>query len=349
VSLAARLQRAWYSPRRSGLAFLLAPLSVLFGFIVRARRAAYATGRLAARRVAKPVIVIGNVTVGGTGKTPFVIWLANMLAGRGHRVAIVTRGYGGNSKTWPREVTADSDPRDVGDEPVLMAQKTAALVIADPDRVRAAEQAIARAADVILSDDGLQHYRLFRDGEIVVVDGARGLGNGRMLPAGPLREPSNRLAQVDLILVNRRDEKMLELEFPARVPSVEFRLFAMNARSMSSGATRELESFRQLKIHAVAGIGHPQAFFQALRAAGLHIVEHAFADHADLQPADLDFGDSAPVLMTEKDAVKCRRFADGRFWTVQAEVQLSKQHQTRILSIVDGILERHRQRTAVQQ
>jgi tetraacyldisaccharide 4'-kinase len=320
----------------------LAPLSFAFGVIVRVRRSAYATGRLRSVRVAKPVIVIGNVTVGGTGKTPFVIWLANQLAGRGHRVAIVTRGYGGNSKTWPREVTADSNPREVGDEPVLMAQKSAALVIADPDRLRAAQHAITRAADVILSDDGLQHYRLRRDGEIAVLDGARGLGNAQLLPAGPLREPADRLSTVDLILVNRRDEKAFRVESAQHVPRAEFRLISTGARSMTTGEERTLESFRGLKIHAVAGIGNPPAFFRSLRAAGLHIVEHALADHVDLQPKHLDFGDAAPVLMTEKDAVKCRSFADAHCWSVQAEVQLTKQHQSQVLSIVDNMLLRHR-------
>jgi tetraacyldisaccharide 4'-kinase len=290
--------------------------------------------------------VVGNVTVGGTGKTPFVIWLANALAGRGYRVAIVTRGYGGNSKTWPREVTAQSDWREVGDEPVLLAQKTAALVIADPDRVRAAERAVARAADVILSDDGMQHYRLDRDGEIVVVDGTRGLGNGLLLPAGPLREPRDRLALADLVLINRRDERTLELALPTRVAKAEFQLLATVVRSVTTGQPRSLDSFRSLKIHAVAAIGHPQAFFRALRAAGLHIIEHAFADHAELKRADLDFGDSAPVLMTEKDAVKCRAFADGRYWAVETQVQVAKQYQAQVFSTVDGILERHRTRTA---
>ena len=295
-------------------------------------------------RVEKPVIVIGNITVGGTGKTPLVIWLANALAGRGYRVAIVTRGYGGRSKTWPREVNASCDSREVGDEPVLMAQKTAALVIADPDRVRAAQQAVARGADVILSDDGLQHYRLSRDGEIVVLDGARGLGNGRLLPSGPLREPPGRLAEVDMVLVNRRVDKARPLELPESVARAEFRLVPTAVRALVTGERRSLDSFRHLKIHAVAGIGNPQSFFQSLRAAGLHILEHALADHADLQPGDLQFGDSAPVLMTEKDAVKCQSFATDRHWLVETEVQLSSEHREQVLSVLDSVLERHRRR-----
>jgi tetraacyldisaccharide 4'-kinase len=199
------LQRVWYDRHAQWLSFLLLPLSWLFGALVACRRAAYRAGLLSRVRVGRPVVVIGNVTVGGTGKTPFTIWLATQLQAKGARVGIVLRGYGGSSSQWPRDVSSDSAPDEVGDEAVLLASRTGAIVVAGPDRVAAAQRAIERGAEIVLSDDGLQHYRLARDREIVVIDGRRSVGNRRLLPAGPLREPVSRLAQADLRVVSWRD------------------------------------------------------------------------------------------------------------------------------------------------
>jgi tetraacyldisaccharide 4'-kinase len=205
VSADSFLQRVWYDREAQWLSFALLPLSWLFGFVVACRRAAYRFGLLRRVRVARPVVVIGNVTVGGTGKTPFAIWLAAQLQAKGMRVGIVLRGYGGSSAQWPRDVRSDTAPEEVGDEAVLLAQRTGAIVVAGPDRVAAAHRAIECGAEIVLSDDGLQHYRLARDREIVVIDGRRGVGNRQLLPAGPLREPVSRLAQADLRVVSWRD------------------------------------------------------------------------------------------------------------------------------------------------
>ncbi|HSN70472.1 MAG TPA: tetraacyldisaccharide 4'-kinase, partial [Steroidobacteraceae bacterium] len=297
----ARLHRIWYG--RSPLRWLFVPLAAVFATVVRARRAAYQRGWAVAGRAAAPVIVIGNLTVGGTGKTPLVIWLAQQLRELGLRPGIVLRGYGGRAATWPQEVDVASDPREVGDEAVLLAQESQAIVVAGPDRLAAADRAVALGADVVLSDDGLQHYALARDFEIAVVDGERLLGNGLPLPAGPLRESQARLQEVDVVLLNERGThrdpgdtaQQLGLD---RDDVIAFRVVPGPARSLTSGEVRALETFRGRRVHALAGVGHPQAFFAALEGEGLVLERHAPGDHAALRKVDLDFGDGAPVLMT---------------------------------------------------
>ncbi len=282
---------------------------------MRLRRAAYRRGVLPGHRVGVPVVVVGNVAVGGTGKTPLVIWLAGFLAERGWRPGVVCRGYGGGATAWPQPVRADSDPREVGDEAVLLASRTGAPVIAcGPRRVRAARD-LARdgGCDVVISDDGLQHLALARDLEVVVVDGERRHGNGRCLPAGPLREPLACLADVDLVVCNG-DARSGEFAM-ALVP-------APAQRVAGGGARRPLAAFADGLVHAVCGIGNPPRFFAMLRKAGLTLREHAFPDHHPFRPRDLDFGDDAPVLMTEKDAVKCRGFAGPRHWYVPVSAEL---------------------------
>ncbi len=224
------LQRVWYERRSQWFSLLLLPLSWLFAVIVALRRAAYRSGLAQSFRVSRPVIVVGNITVGGTGKTPMTIWLAEQLSARGLRVGIVLRGYGGTSTQWPRDVTnADTSAEEVGDEAVLLARRTGALVVAGPDRVAAAKRAIERGAQVVLCDDGLQHYRLARDLEIAVIDERRGLGNGRLLPSGPLREPASRLDSVDLKVLTRRssrsrsDPTFLKQLWPLRCSATRYR------------------------------------------------------------------------------------------------------------------------------
>lgn len=337
------LQAVWYRRRPPWLFLLLMPLSALFALIVRLRRAAYGRGFFSAVRVSVPVIVIGNITVGGTGKTPFVIWLTLWLQAMGWRVGIVIRGYGGQSANWPRDVQADTPYREVGDEAVLLAQRTGAIVVAGPDRAAAARRAVELGADFVLSDDGLQHYRLARDVEIAVVDEARLLGNGWLLPAGPLREPRSRLATVDLIVRTQRavatDERRtvnplvvdgqaaaapLGAGRRAGPPNIVAMARIADAVSLAGDRRRALDSFRGRRVHAVAGIGNPEAFFNALRARGLDVDGRALPDHAAASQADIAFADDAPVLMTEKDAVKCRPLADERHWAVPLDVELSE-------------------------
>jgi len=274
-----------------------------------------------------PVVVVGNVSVGGTGKTPFVIWLAAQLQQRHLRVGIVTRGYRGRAADWPRLVGADSDPREVGDEPVLLARRTGCPVAAGPDRVAAAQRLLdAQRVDVLLSDDGLQHYRLARRFEIAVVDGQRGMGNGLCLPAGPLREPAERIHEVDAIVVNGGDWGHAGV----------FRATAVvtGIHRVKDRAPRTLESFKGRPVHAVAGIGNPQRFFNLLDDAGLEVIPHPLEDHAELGPGDLRFEEPGAVLITEKDAVKCEAFAHDDVWCVVVDLTFDDDKTARLMRLV---------------
>jgi tetraacyldisaccharide 4'-kinase len=328
------LQRIWYEPRLRVLWLLLMPLSLLFAAIVGLRRLAFRWNVLRSYRVACPVIVVGNLSVGGTGKTPFVMWLAELLQARGQRVGIVTRGYGGQSRHWPREVTANSSTIDVGDEPVMLAQRTGAIVVAGPDRVLAAQRAIELGARIVLSDDGLQHYRLRRDAEIAVLDAARGLGNRWLLPAGPLREPAARLSTVDLVVMTQRRGDV-QAPIVAAARTIAARLQLIEAVALRGERRQSLERFRDRPVHALAAIGNPEAFFATLTDLGLTVAARAFPDHARLTRQDIEFGDDADVLMTEKDAVKCRDFADERHWWVRAGLHLGDADVAAVSAVVD--------------
>jgi tetraacyldisaccharide 4'-kinase len=327
VKFDAMFQRLWYQGGPIWLLVALLPLELLFALLVSLRRFLYRVGLLRTVKVDRPVIVVGNLTAGGTGKTPFTLWLAALLQRNGRRVGIVLRGYGGTSTQWPREVTPQSDPREVGDEAVMIASRSGAIVVVASDRVAAAQRAIELGADVVLADDGLQHYRLARDFEIAVVDERRAFGNGLMLPAGPLREPVSRLRSVDLIVRSRRSASASQQVPWAAAPEITATGRLGEAVSLAGNATRPLESFRPGPVHAVAGIGYPEAFFAALEAEGLQIVRHPLPDHAAITLADVDFKDDVPVLMTQKDAVKCRGLLDGasagRYWAVVLELEVS--------------------------
>ena len=273
--------------------------------LVFLRRAGYALRLLKSTRAGVPVIAIGNLTVGGSGKTPLAIHVAELLKGKGWSPAIVSRGYGGTVAT-PRGVTLASDPAEVGDEPVLMARRSGCPVWVGPERaaVIAALRQAHPDCDVVVLDDGLQHYALRRDIEIAVVD-ARGFGNGFMLPAGPLREPRTRLWTVDAVVAHGT----------GRVKGYAMRLEGDEVhRATDARERRPVKSFAGQRVHAVAGIGDPQRFFRHLEERGVQVVPHPFPDHHPFRAADLEFGDQAPVLMTEKDAVKCKRFAQPQHW-----------------------------------
>ncbi|HVW69383.1 MAG TPA: tetraacyldisaccharide 4'-kinase [Steroidobacteraceae bacterium] len=325
-----RLTKLWYSDA-AGVSWLQ-PLSWLYGGVVRLRRWTYAHGWQSTHSVGKPVVVVGNLTVGGTGKTPLVIWLARQLSERGLKVGIVSRGYGSAAGEAPRPVTDRSSWREVGDEPVLLHRSTRCATVVGRDRVAAAETLVSQGVDVIIADDGLQHLRLARNCEIVVIDGARGFGNQRMLPAGPLREPLSRLADVDLIVVNGAAEHSslrrmgVQMEMTLRPGEAQ--------RLDRGGSSRPLESFRGQAVHAVAGIGNPARFFRDLRGQELDVIEHPFADHHPFAPRDLAFGDTLPVLMTEKDAVKCCDFAEPHWWSVPATAAFSDGRERELLAQV---------------
>lgn len=322
MNLEAALPRLWYGPRWISLP--LWPLAWIFRAVVAGRRLLYRAGWLRAHRVPVPVIVVGNLTVGGTGKTPVAGWLARALALRGHRVGVVLRGYGGSATHGVRVVTSGSDPREVGDEAVVHALGGPHVVVTGADRVAAARRAVAEGAEIVVCDDGLQHLRLARDYEVAVVDAARGLGNGQMLPAGPLREPPARLESVDAVVFTQRGAPAEPALRPRQPLAVTARLAPGDAVNVRSGERRALDSFQGRAVHALAGIGHPGAFFAALRSAGLEVVGHALADHAAVEPGRLPFPSGATVLMTAKDAVKCRSFAGADWWFVELGVHLER-------------------------
>jgi len=324
TSLSRLAARIW--SRKTGAGACLWPFSKLFEGIVRLRRFCYRAGLLKTSAFPVPVIVVGNITVGGAGKTPLIIWLARFLKAQGYHPGIVSRGYGGRPPSWPQRVDAGSDAAFVGDEARLIADRTGCPMAVSPVRSDACRLLLDNAdCDLLLSDDGLQHYALERTLEIAVIDGERRFGNGWCLPAGPLREPVSRLNQVDLIVVNGGE---------ARPGEFTMRMTGQEAVNLLTGQRRALAEFNGTPCHAVAGIGHPARFFRQLEKAGLACIPHDFADHFAFRRQDLEFGDEHPVLMTEKDAVKCRTFADARLWAVPVEAELDPAFAARLIELL---------------
>lgn len=314
------IHRVWYEDASSG--WILLPLSGLYWVILQLRKLFYDLGFLRTVRASAPVIIVGNLTAGGTGKTPTVLWLVQELQTRGLRPGIVSRGYGGSQSGTSMRVEADTDASVAGDEPVLLARRGGCPVVVDPDRSRAAAMLIEDGADVIIADDGLQHYRLARDYEICVIDGARGLGNRRLLPAGPLREGPDRLEDVDQVLVNGELRVREYGVTVAEQNAVSFELVAAEACRLNGSLARPIERFSNTTVHGVAAIGNPQRFFDLLRGHGIQVIEHIYPDHAALTRKDLDFGDDFEVFMTEKDAVKLGRLSTDKFWYVPVELKM---------------------------
>lgn len=297
-----RWLNAWY--RGSIWLYGLIPLTGLFRVISSLRRRYLR--RFAQQRLTVPVLVVGNISVGGTGKTPVIIALVHHLQSLGYKPGVISRGYGGRAPSYPLVVTEETPVQHSGDEPLLIAQATGCPVCVAPDRVAAGERLVALGCDVILSDDGLQHYRLGRDLEIAVVDGERLFGNGWCLPTGPLREPISRLRQVDWVLVNG-GAGTASADIPGK--RVAMTLKADHWRRFGDQKTLPLEYFAHgTRVHAVAGIGNPQRFYQTLRSLGIAPMEHDFPDHHQYTLGELQFNEPWPVIMTAKDAVKCRAF-----------------------------------------
>ena len=310
------LQHVW--ARTGAFTVLLLPLAMLFAAVSGLRRQAYRRGWLRVESVDVPVIVVGNITAGGSGKTPLVIWLVNWLRSQGYRPGVVSRGYGGRARGC-LDVQIDRPPALVGDEPALIRLKTAGPVVVGRDRVAAARTLLERhpSVDVIVSDDGLQHYRLHRDIELAVIDAATGLGNGWPLPAGPLREPPNRLRSVDAVVQVVRGAAQPRTYDSAPAWRADYTA----GQAWRLRAPQERMALHDLPPHdwlAVTGIGRPQGFFAMLEAQGIRHRPFAFADHHVFRPTDLP-ADGA-VLMTEKDAVKCREFAGSDWWAVELDV-----------------------------
>ncbi|MCK5325023.1 MAG: tetraacyldisaccharide 4'-kinase [Woeseiaceae bacterium] len=314
------LQRIWYEG--DGWFRALLPLAGLYWLLISLRRFLYRCGVLRTHRAQVPVIVVGNITAGGTGKTPTTVWLTRELRARGFTPGVVSRGYGGSKSGTSMRVDARSDPAVVGDEPVLIAMRTGCTVVVDANRARAASMLVDDGADLIIADDGLQHYALDRNYEICVIDGSRGLGNGLLLPAGPMRETVTRIEEVDQVLVNGRLRQKQDVMSAGMQNAIEFELIATEVCRLNGSLTRPIERFSGTTVHAVAAIGNPVRFFDLLRSHGIQVIEHAYLDHARIRKGELDFGDDFDILMTEKDAVKFDRKVSDRFWYVPVDLAI---------------------------
>lgn len=317
MRLAQRIEQNWYRPAWHNV--WLIPLWLLVVPLVWLKRRLF----LWRRRVfnAVPVVVVGNISIGGTGKTPLITALVGRARAQGLNPGIVSRGYGGRSEHYPLLVGADTPVAACGDEPRLLHSRLQCPLAVDPQRRRAVAAVTAAGANLIFSDDGLQHYAMAREAEIVVVDGQRRFGNGWLLPVGPLREPVSRLQDADLVLVNGDD----------------FRVEASALVNARSGERLPLSALHGREVDAVAGIGHPQRFYQTLQGLGAQLREHSFADHHAFTPADFTFSDPTRwLVMTEKDWVKCHAFARPHWWYLQVDAVLTPEAEAR----VDALLQR---------
>jgi len=316
------LINSWY--QSNPLRWLLWPLSVLYRLVIALRRSLYRLGWFKQYSVNVPVIIVGNISVGGTGKTPFVIWLAKQLKDAGFRPGIISRGYGGKADHYPQIVTPQSNPRIVGDEPLIISRQSACPMAVAPSRIAAAKQLLDQFdCNIIIADDGLQHYALARDIEIVIVDSKRLFGNQYCLPAGPLREPISRLEQVDFIVHNGSET------------AAEFTMSTSQGLAINlvdPTIKKEVSDFQNHSVHSVAGIGYPERFFNQLSERGLTVLPHHFGDHHPFQPSDLAFDDDLDILMTEKDAVKCQYFAKKNMWYIPIEATISGKLEQHLLN-----------------
>ena len=321
------IEDIWYG--KHPLSIVLAPLGWCYQLLMILRRLLYQSSILATKRLNIPVIVVGNIVAGGTGKTPLVIWLVAYLKEKGFQPGIVSRGYKSKIKQWPQQVRKDSNVDLFGDEPVLLARRANCPVAIAPNRYIAAEALIENEqVDIIICDDGLQHYALQRDIEIVVIDGIRRHGNGRCFPAGPLREPVSRLKNVDMIVCNNGAvQGEFEMEYvPQQLCSV-----------LDENKRRDIDHFCNQAIHAIAGVGNPARFFSSLRGKGIRTIEHEFPDHHQFKAEDIFFDDGFPVVMTEKDAVKCTEFASEIHWLLPINVKMTKAFEHRLTILLKDI------------
>lgn len=324
------LQRAWYTG--AWWLVLLRPLSLFFTFIAQRRRIKL---QAEAPQIASPVVIVGNISVGGSGKTPLLLALIDICQRNNLRVGVISRGYGGEASRYPLIVDSQTDPSECGDEPAMIAQRTAIPVVVDPDRVRAAQTLLERTElDLILSDDGLQHYRLQRSLEIAVVDAARGLGNGRTLPEGPLREPTARLEEVDLVVLNGEGG----FNYPG---AIRYRLKPRLLRNLKTAQqiAPSAQALGATEVDAIAGIGHPQRFFDTLGKLGFNVHGTALADHAAIDEALLAPFAGKTLLMTEKDAVKCGAFANDNCWALCVDAVFDSADEERLTAALLAVVE----------
>jgi tetraacyldisaccharide 4'-kinase len=323
------VENIWYTKHPLGIVLL--PLSWLYSLVIMLRRLCYQSGLIAVNQIDAPVIIVGNISVGGTGKTPLVIWLADYFKSKGFNPGIISRGYGGKLSGKSQQVRPDSNPELVGDEPVLIAKRTHCPVAIAVQRRRAAEELIEHCdCNLILCDDGMQHYSLDRDIEIAVIDGQRRFGNGHCLPAGPLREPISRLKTVDFVVskyIAGRHEYKMEYSYGDLVsltdPERSIPVSSLNGQS----------------VHAISGIGNPDRYYSYLRNNKLHIISHEFPDHHPFKKEDINFNDGLPVVMTEKDAVKCSDFATENHWYLPITATLPDSFTYRLEALMKDIID----------
>ena len=322
-----KLNSIWYKDEAVPLKYKL--LSKIFSFFSGFRRNLYSIGFLKRNKIKCPVIIVGNITVGGVGKTPFVIWLVNQLQSKGYKVGVVSRGYGGKREQEPMLIIPQTSARASGDEPLLISKHTHAKIMVGKNRAKAAKSLFQEyRPDVIIADDGLQHYALGRDMEICLIDAEKGLGNQQLLPAGPLREKKERLDSVDLVVYKGKKAEQLSFHYE---PLMVYKL----------GKTKQQKSikdFRNQPIHAVAGIAHPDGFFKMLSDQGLAVIKHPLDDHHEIQASDLQFNDDSVVFITEKDAVKCGDIKTENVWVVVLKLVISEEHKNTILEKVEKVL-----------
>ena len=300
--------------------FLLLPLSLVFFIVSRIHFWLYKSSFLKVKESKAPIVVVGNITVGGTGKTPIVISIVNYFESKNKKVGVVSRGYGGSYSQEVLEVVSSSNPNECGDEPLLIKQKTQAVVAISKKRAKAVEFLNHQyQPDIIISDDGLQHYSMGRHIEIVVIDGMSRLGNGLFLPSGPLRDSKNRLNSVDFIINNGSS---LNGEFSSQLESKSF-------VNLITGEKKDLDFFKGRKCYAVAGIGKPKNFFSVLESFEIEVIPKPFPDHYQYEEEDLSFDNKYPILMTSKDCVKCSQFASDGMWylDVSATIEPDFYHQ----------------------
>lgn len=325
------LEHYWYQP--GFLVWLLLPLSWLFCAVAVTRRKLYQLNVKKSYSADAPVVVIGNIVAGGSGKTPLLISICEYIKQQGFKPGVVSRGYGG-TVTGLKQLHDDDQAELVGDEPMMIYQRTRVPVVVGPDRAAAVNYLLDNnKCDIVLSDDGLQHYRMRRDIEIAVVDTNRRFGNGFCLPAGPLREPVSRLAEVDLVVYNGTSTGGAE--------NCCYTLEIVELYRLGSGESSSLASFTGKSVHAVAGIGNPERFFTQLRDNDIDVVEHAFSDHHRYQQDDFSGWDDGCIIMTEKDAVKCSSLSLPDAWVVRVEAQMTDMLESQLSSKLLPLLKRH--------
>jgi tetraacyldisaccharide 4'-kinase len=337
------IEKVWFDGHQAKwwLVPLLLPLTGLFYLLSSIRRIAFSLGLFKSFLVSKPVIVVGNIGVGGNGKTPIVIYLVELTKTLGFKPGVISRGYGGKAETYPYVVSNNSTAHEAGDEPILIYNRCHVPVVVGSDRVANAQKLIELGCDVIISDDGLQHYRLQRDLEIIVVDGKRLFGNGLLLPAGPLREGCWRLNNADMVIYNGKSKISSDGGHLNKKSSL-MTLVATKLRHIKTGKEVDLSDFlaNNLDVNAIAGIGSPQRFFDTLQSLGFNLIKQkGFIDHKNFKSDDFNqFKNDLPLLMTEKDAVKCQKFTQSHWWYLPVDAQFCEQDEQLLVESIKKLV-----------